>query len=76
MTCPNGKEKNMSKLTCETCGHYRLYEMITSGRPFGYGGVIPCYTCSRFNPTPDRHTARKGMSGAEQALKEASHESK
>lgn len=31
---------------CKSCGHYGLYQMITSGRPYGYGGDIPCHRCS------------------------------
>ena len=38
------KEKG-EKMDCKTCGHYELYKMINSGKPFGYSGDIPCIRC-------------------------------
>ena len=38
---------------CKNCRHYGFYEMITSGRPYGYAGEIPCLRCSRFRWTED-----------------------
>jgi hypothetical protein len=35
-------------LNCETCEHYELHKMITSGQPYGYSGVVPCHTCELF----------------------------
>jgi len=44
----NHKEEFMSK-KCKSCGHYDLFDMITSGRPYGYGGAIPCDRCCEFS---------------------------
>ncbi len=41
---------------CETCNHYRIKEMINSGKPFGYSGAIPCYKCDRYIRLEDKHT--------------------
>lgn len=51
-------------MKCKTCINYSLYEMLTSGQPYGYGGDIPCESCSHYviisdNYIPDdtqRHT--------------------
>ena len=43
-------------MDCQTCGHYSLYQMITSGKPYGYSGEIPCLRCSRYSPVEDLHT--------------------
>ena len=42
-------------LNCRTCGHYELYKMITSRRPYGYSGDIPCLRCTRYRIN-DEHT--------------------
>jgi hypothetical protein len=47
----------MTEQNCRTCGHYELYKMITSGRPYGYSGDIPCLRCNRFRVSNDEHTA-------------------
>ncbi len=38
----------MSEAMCSTCVHYSLYKMITSEKPFGYSGEIPCESCSHY----------------------------
>ncbi len=47
----------MDNLTCETCGHYSLYEMITRGS-YSYSGDIPCLLCTRFGSKRDMHTEK------------------
>lgn len=42
--------------SCKTCIHYGLYQMITSGKPYGYSGTIPCQNCSRFSWEQDNYT--------------------
>ncbi len=51
----------MDNLTCETCGHYSLYEMITQG-PYSYSGDIPCFRCMRFETKRDMHTGKAATS--------------
>lgn len=41
---------------CKECSHYGLYQMIISGKPYGYTGDIPCLRCSRFSMTEDNFT--------------------
>lgn len=41
---------------CKACGHYQLYIMITSNKPYGYSGDIPCFRCSRYSSLEDLHT--------------------
>jgi len=41
---------------CKTCASYGLYKMITSGKPFGYAGEIPCNTCHHFSFKQDNYT--------------------
>ena len=44
-------------MDCKTCGHYELYKMITSGKPYSYSGDVPCLRCTRFNDgKQDEHT--------------------
>lgn len=52
----------MTEQNCQTCGHYELYKMITSGRPYGYSGDIPCLRCCRFRFN-DEHTDNRLMWG-------------
>jgi hypothetical protein len=52
-----GGQMNTQSLNCETCGHYELHKMITSGQPYGYSGVVPCHTCELFSVTQNNHTA-------------------
>lgn len=40
-------------MSCKTCINYGIYEMITSGKPYGYGGDIPCNRCSRYRKFED-----------------------
>jgi hypothetical protein len=40
-------------MTCKECVHYGFYELLVNGRPIGYGGNIPCLTCSRYKTTQD-----------------------
>jgi hypothetical protein len=49
----------MSKESCRTCRHYGFYRMITEG-PYGYAGVIPCTTCSRFSVVLDNYESCSG----------------
>lgn len=44
-------------MSCKTCGHYELMKMITSGKPYGYSGEIPCIGCKYFSTQPSRHTS-------------------
>ena len=46
---------------CETCGHYQLKLMVTSGKPYGYSGDIPCFRCSRYSQLSDCHTNKSGL---------------
>ena len=42
---------------CKTCGHYEIKKMVTSGKPLGYSGDIPCFRCTRYNDgKTDEHT--------------------
>lgn len=43
-------------MNCETCGHYELKKMVTSGKHFCYSGEIPCFRCSRYSTLEDLHT--------------------
>jgi len=42
-------------MNCKSCTHYHFFEMITSGRPYGYSGKIPCHTCSRYAYFSDQY---------------------
>lgn len=33
-------------MKCKQCSYYGLYQMITSNKPYGYSGDIPCTRCS------------------------------
>ena len=35
-------------MNCSNCVHYGIYKMITSGKPYGYAGDIPCIRCSEY----------------------------
>lgn len=48
---------------CDTCGHYYLKKMVTSGKPYGYSGDIACFRCVRFNMPQDLHTNKGVMDG-------------
>ena len=41
-------------MTCEKCANYSFYEMITSGKPYGYSGTISCFACSRYFDVQDK----------------------
>lgn len=43
-------------MNCNTCVNYGIYEMITSGKPYGYIGDIPCIRCSRYRTHEDLYT--------------------
>lgn len=42
------------EMTCEQCVNYGFYEMVTSGKPYGYSGTIPCFTCKRYQTYSDK----------------------
>ncbi len=43
-------------MNCKTCGHYELLKMITSGKPYGYSGDIPCFRCKYYTEPRSEHT--------------------
>jgi len=43
-------------MKCNTCGHYELYKMLTSGEPYGYGSDIPCLRCKHYFEPQSQHT--------------------
>lgn len=51
----------MKEKDCSTCGHYSLKIMITSGKPYGYSGDIPCLRCKRFAEAEDLHTKKEAL---------------
>lgn len=51
-----GERLIMDNTSCTNCGHYQLKLMVTSGKPYGYSGDIPCLRCSRFSQLEDLHT--------------------
>ena len=58
-------------MDCKHCGHYELYKMVTSGKPFGYSGDIPCTHCSRFSFIRDEYTPAVNQSGLAGILQQA-----
>lgn len=46
-------------MTCEMCVNYGFYEMVTSGKPFGYSGTIPCFTCERYCNLNDKFVLKE-----------------
>lgn len=42
-------------MDCSSCGSYELYKMVTSAKPYGYSGEIPCLSCSRFSWLKDNY---------------------
>ena len=56
-------DTKVKDLNCKTCGHYMLYKMINSGKPFCYSGDIPCQRCSRFAALNDEHALAQRQKG-------------
>jgi RNase P subunit RPR2 len=48
-------EKKWMRMICKNCRHYSFYQMITSGRPYGYSGTIPCTNCKHFSFVQDNY---------------------
>ena len=47
--CRDRQEREGEMKDCKGCGHYELYKMITSNKPYGYSGDIPCLRCIHYN---------------------------
>lgn len=62
-------------MNCETCGHYELKKMVTSGKTYSYSGDIPCFNCSRFRQLQDLHTNKNlyGIHGLNMASQQHSN---
>ena len=43
-------------MECNTCGHYELYKMLTSGQSYSYSGDIPCIRCKHYLEPQSQHT--------------------
>ena len=50
-------------MSCKTCVNYGLFEMVTSGKPFGYSGNIPCMRCTRYRRDNDEYVYNTQLSG-------------
>lgn len=46
-------------MTCETCVNYGFYEMVTSRKPYGHSGTIPCFTCKRYCNLSDNFVSKE-----------------
>jgi hypothetical protein len=55
---------------CTSCGSYGLYKMVTSGKPFGYNGDIPCLRCRRFSFTSDQFTPAVNQGNSADSLQQ------
>lgn len=45
-------------MTCEMCVNFGFYEMVRSGKPYGYSGIIPCFTCKRYCNLSDKFVSK------------------
>ena len=43
---------------CRDCQNYGLFLMITSNKPYGYAGDIPCHRCVDFRPLQSEFVPR------------------